>query len=91
MQSHSVLQIHRRKDKNVLFSVMSRTPSGNMTVFENFCKNLLSVSDKRLKNIIFADDLNISVLDNEPNKKVQHFLSSMFQYKMISTINNQLA
>ena len=34
-----------------------------------------------------AGDLNINVLDCEFNKKVQHFLSSMFQYNMIPTIN----
>ena len=58
-----------------------------MTVFEKFCENLLSANDKTSKNIIFAGDLNINVLDYESNKKVQHFLSSMFQYNMIPTIN----
>ena len=58
-----------------------------MTVFENFLKNLLSTNDKTLKNIIFAGDLNINVLEFESNKKLQHFLSSMFQFNMIRTIN----
>ena len=44
---------------------------------------------KTSKNI-FAGDLNINVLDYESNKKVQHFLSSMFQYNMISTINKPI-
>ena len=35
----------------------------------------------------FAGDLNINVLDYESNKKVQHFLSSMFQHNMMPTIN----
>ena len=48
---------------------------------------MLSTNDKTSKNIIFVGDLNINVLDYEPNKKVQHFLSSMFQYNMIPTIN----
>ena len=42
---------------------------------------------KHQKNIIFAGDLNINVLDYESNKKVKHFLSSMFQHNMIPTIN----
>ena len=37
--------------------------------------------------IIFSSDLNIKVLDYESTKTVQHFLSSMFQYNMIPTIN----
>ena len=66
---------------------MYRPSNGDMTVFEKFCKNMLSANDKTSKNIIFAVDLNINVLDYESNKKVQHFLSSMFQYNMIPTIN----
>ena len=62
---------------------MHRPPNGDMTVFENFCENLLSTSDKTLKNIISACDLNVNVLSYESNKKVQQFLSSMFQYNMV--------
>ena len=58
-----------------------------MTVFEDFCENLLSANDKATKNIIFTDDLNINVLDYESNKKVQNFLSSMLQYNIIPAIN----
>ena len=58
-----------------------------MTIFEKFCEKLLFANDKTSKNTIFAGDLNINVLDYESNKKVQHFLSSMFQYNMIPTIN----
>ena len=66
---------------------MYRPPNGHVSVFEKFCENLLSANDKTSKNIIFAGDLNINVLDYESNKKVQYFLSSMFQYNMIPTIN----
>ena len=58
---------------------MYRPPNGDVTVFEKFGENLLSVNDKTSQNI-FAGDLNINVLDFESNKKVQHFLSSIFQY-----------
>ena len=73
------IEIHHKKVKNILFSVMYRPPNGDVTVFEKFGENLLSVNDKTSKNI-FAGDLNINVLDFESNKKVQHFLSSIFQY-----------
>ena len=66
---------------------MCRPPNGDMAVFEKFCGNLLSANDKTSKKNIFAVDLNINVLDYESNKKIQHFLSSMFQYNMIPTIN----
>ena len=66
---------------------MYRPPNGDMTVFEKFCEKLLSANDKTSKKIFFAGDLNINVLDYESNKKVKHFLSSMFQYNMIPTIN----
>ena len=71
----SYIEIHHKKDKNILFSVMYRPPNGDMTVFEKFCENLLSVNNKTSKNI------------RKSNKKVQHFLSSMFQYDMITIIN----
>ena len=58
-----------------------------MTVLGKICENLLSANDKTSKNIIFAGDLNISVFNYESKKKVQHFLSSIFQYIMIPTIN----
>ena len=79
-------EIHHKKNKNNLFSVMYRPPSDDVTVFEKFCDNLLSANNKTSKIIIFAGDLNINVLDFESNKKVQDFLSSMFQYNMIPTI-----
>ena len=81
------IEIHHKKDKNILFSVMYRPPNGDMTVFEKLCENVLSANDKTSKNTIFAGNLNINVLDYESNKKVQHFLSSMFQYNMIPPIN----
>ena len=81
------MEVHCKKDKNILFSVMYRAPDHDMTVFQQFCENLLSANDKTSKNIIFASDLNINVLDYESNKKGHHFLKGKFQYNMIPTIN----
>ena len=55
------IEIHHKKDKTILFIVIYRPPNGDMTVFEKFCKKLLSGNDKSSKNIIFADDLNINL------------------------------
>ena len=65
---------------------MYRPPNGDRTAFEKFWEKLLSANDKTSKKF-FAGDLNINVLDYESNKKVQHFLSRMFQYNMIHTLN----
>ena len=80
------IEIHHKKDTNMLFSVVYRLLNDDMTVFENFCKKMLSANDETLKNI-FGGDININVLDCESNKKVRHFLSSTSQYDMIPTVN----
>ena len=43
------IEIHLKKYKNILFSVMYRPPKGDMTVFETFCEKLLSVNNKTSK------------------------------------------
>ena len=50
-QQSLCIEIHHKKDKSVLFSVMYRPPNGDTTVFENFCKNLLSANDETSKSI----------------------------------------
>ena len=81
------IKIHHKKDINILFSVMYRPPNGDMTVFDKFRKKLFSANVQTSENIIFAGDLNIKVIGYESTTKVQHFLSSMFQYKIILTID----
>ena len=58
-----------------------------MKCWELYYDVIFSANDKTSKNITFAGDLNISVLDYESNKKVHNFLSSIFQYNMIPMIN----
>ena len=84
-------KMHHKKGKNILFSVIHRSPNGDTTVFEKFYKNLLSANDKTSENVIFAGALTINVLGYKTNKSVQHFLISMSQYNIIPTIKNQLA
>ena len=80
-------EIHHKRDKNILFSVMYRHPGGDITVFEKFLKDWLFANDKTSTSVIFAGDLDINVWDYESNKKVQYFLSIMFQCIIIPTIN----
>ena len=37
------IELHHKKDKNILFSVMYRPSNGDLTVFEELCEKLLSV------------------------------------------------
>ena len=78
---------YRTKRIEKLFTVTHRPRNVDVTTFENFCKNLLSANSKRSENLNFVGDLNINALAEKSNKKVQHFLSSMFQYNMIPAAN----
>ena len=44
-------EMQHRKDKNILFNVVYRPSNGDITVFESFCKNLLS--DIKHQNTLF--------------------------------------
>ena len=79
------IEIHLRKDRNILLNVMYRPPNGDMIVFQRFCRKLLFANDKTLKKIYFAGNLKINVLGYESNVEVKHSLSSMFQYNLMST------
>ena len=79
------IEIHLKKDRNILFNLMYRAPNGDMTVFQHLCRKLLFANDKTLKKINFAGNLNINVLGCESNVEVKHSLSRMFQYNLMST------
>ena len=81
------IEINYKRYKNILFTIKYRPRKVDKAISENFCKNLFSANSKTSKILIYAGDLNINILDYKSNKKVQHFLSSMFQYNMIPTIN----
>ena len=80
------IEIHFKKDRNILFNVMYRPPNGDMTVFQHFCRKLLFANDKALKKINFAGNLNINVFGYESNVEVKHSLSRMFQYNLMSNV-----
>lgn len=71
------IETHHKKDKNILFNVMYSPPNSDVTV-KNFCQSILSANNKTSKNIIFTGDLNVNIIDDESDNKVQHFLSNMF-------------
>ena len=79
------IEIHLKKDRNILLNVMYRPPNGDMAVFQHFCRKLLFANDKALKKINFAGNLNINVFGYESNVEVKHSLSRMFQYNLMPT------
>ena len=45
------IEIHHKKDKNILFSVMYRPPNGDMKVFVKFCENFFPQIIKHRKTL----------------------------------------
>ena len=81
------IEAHHKNDETILFHAMYRPPNSDMTVFENFCANMLSSIDKKSENI-FAGDLNINILTMNLIRK---FNTSMFQHNMMMpSINRKI-
>ena len=57
----------------------------------NKINKILSTNDILKKEITMAADFSMKVLDFEPNKKFQSFLSIMFDHSMISIINKLIS
>ena len=81
------IEIRNNDGKNIIFNIVYRPPDGDLEVCENYFQSILSHNSIRNKNVILAGDFNINVLDFEQNKKVQNFVSLMFQFGLVPTIN----
>ena len=75
-----------KSSSNLIFNVIYRPPSGDIKVFEQFCKYISS--KKNIKHMKFVGDFNMNVLDSEYNSKVKSFFDLMHQQNLIPTINN---
>ena len=71
----------------MIFNIAYRPPDGDLEVCENYFQSILLHNSIRNKNVILAEDFNITVLDFEQNKKVQIFVNLMFQFSLVPTIN----
>ena len=73
--------------KNAVLNLVHCPPNGDHTELENCFKSSLSKREILHKDIIWAGDFNINLLDFDANKKVQNFVNLMFCFGMIPTIN----
>ena len=81
------IEIRNNDGKNIIFNIVYRPPNGDLEVCENYFQSILSHSSIRNKNVIFAGDFNIIVLDFEQNKMVKDFVNLMFQFGLVPTRN----
>ena len=58
-------------------TVLHRPPNGHFGHFENFLTFLLNTNNLN-KNFYIEGDFNINLLDNNLNKKVQHYLNLIY-------------
>ena len=80
------IEISNKKASNLIFNAIYRPPTGDIKVFEQFCKDIFS-KNQNMKHMMFAGDFNMNVLDYEYNGKVQSFFDFMYQRNLMPTIN----
>ena len=66
------IEISNKKCSNLIFNAICRPPTGDIKVFEKFCKNIFS-KNQNMKHMMFAGDFKMNVLDYEYNRKVNFF------------------
>ena len=80
------IEISNKKASNLIFNAIYRPPTGDIKIFEQFCKDIFS-KNQNMKHMMFAGDFNMNVLDYEYNGKVKSFFDLMYQRNLIPTIN----
>ena len=80
------IEISNKKASYLIFNAIYRPPTGDIKVFEQFCKVIFS-KNQNMKHMMFAGDFNMNVLDYEYNGKVKSFFNLMYQRNLIPTIN----
>ena len=80
------IEISNKKASNLIFNAIYRPPTGDIKVFEQFCKDIFS-KNQNMKHMMFAGDFNMNVLDYQFNGKVKSFFDLMYQRNLIPTIN----
>ena len=66
------IEISNKKASNLIFNAIYRPPTGDIKIFEQFCKDIFS-KNQNMKHMMFAGDFNMNVLDYEYNGKVKSF------------------
>ena len=81
------LKIISEKTRNTIVSVLYSPPNGHFEHFENFLRNFFLNTKNSNKNIYFAEDFNLNLLDHSLNKKLQNYLNLIYQNSFIPTVN----
>ena len=81
------IEIINKSTKNIIFNVTYRQPAGNVNVFENSLKNILSSNNHNNKTVYLTGDFNLNLLDYKDSAKVKSYLNIMFSHSFIPLIN----
>ena len=81
------IEILNKNTKNIIVNVTYRQPAGNIEVFENAFKNILSSKKHNSKPVYLTGDFNLNLLDYKTNAKVKSYLNMVFSHSFIPLIN----
>ena len=81
------IEIINKNTKNIIVNVTYRQPAGNIKVFEDSLKNILSARNHNRKPFYLTGDLNLNLLDYGTNTKVKSYLNILFSHSFIPLIN----
>ena len=69
------IEISNKKASNLIFNAIYRPPTGDIKIFEQFCKDIFS-KNQNMKHMMFAGDFNMNMLNYEYNRKVKRSFPS---------------
>ena len=81
------IEIVNENSKNIIVNVTYRQPAGDIKVFEDSFKKILSPKKHTNKPIYITGDLNLNLLDYKTNVKVKSYLNLIFAHNFIPLIN----
>lgn len=75
------------KERNTLFNVFYRSPNGQIEPFENILEFFFSKMKNSNKPVHITDNFNLNLLDHDICKKVQDFLTLIYEKAMLPALN----
>ena len=83
------IEVVNKKSKNIIVNihhiVTYRQPAGNIKVFENSLKNILSSRNYNNKPVYLTGDFNLNLLDYKTSAKVKSYLNIIFSHSFHSS------
>ena len=81
------LEIINKKSKNILINTQYRQPAGNFNEFEAYLNTFLAKSKTTDKTCFLVGDLNLNLIDYQPNAKVRDFVNLYFNISLVPIVN----